>query len=393
MSTDGTSKVEAKRQFAFLDAKAIDAKTNSASADLTKQMQNGLDASVNAASNKKLADIALADNAAGEASTAELLARKNSKVEEVVTNANKGAAETQAAMQAIDMQVATNRATNAKNRAARQAHYAGRMERHDLGRPSGRDFALERQQIAEYSAFRDGQRAAMRSDMTTLEKVQLGLDVAGMTDIPVVSQLAELGSAGISVYNGDYVGAGLSVGSMIPIAGKAFEGTKAARLAENVITSPTTIKTNGVSEQASLLSEIVPGMSNKQATALLDAAFDPRKPVEVVLGGSRVKSFFGKGEFRSSSDLDIGFNAKMKNSQIDRVLNSFDEAGELVSERGIKIFSGNKPPSGVIESPQEFFQRSGIRDFPPERAGEPFGPSGYISISPDGTMTLVPPRV
>ncbi|MET1257446.1 hypothetical protein [Aliikangiella maris] len=132
-------------------------------------------------------------------------------------------------------------------------------------------------------------------------------------------------------------------------------------------------------------------MSNKQATALLEAAFDPRKPVEVVIGGSRVRNFFGKGEFRLDSDLDIGFNAKMKNSQIDRILNSFDEAGDLVSERGVKIFAGNKPPSGIIESPQEFFQRSGIREFPPSRAGEPFGPSGYISINPDGTITLVPP--
>ncbi len=159
-----------------------------------------------------------------------------------------------------------------------------------------------------------------------------------------------------------------------------------------LITSPTTIKTNGIAEQASHLADMVPGMSNKQATALLEAAFEPRKPVEVVIGGSRVRNFFGKGEFRLDSDLDIGFNAtKMKNSKINRILNSFDEAGDLVSERDIKIFSGNKPKSGIIESPQEFFQRSGIREFPPSRAGEPFVPSGYISINPDGTITLVPP--
>ncbi len=164
-STDFISPAENKRQFAFLDAKAIDAKTNSASADLTKQMQNGLDASLNAASNKKLADVTRADNAAGEASLAELLAGKDSNVEKVVNSANEGAAETQAAMQAIDMVVATNKAARAKKSEELRAHYAGRMERHDLGRPSGRDFALERQQIAEYSAFRDGQRAAMRSDL------------------------------------------------------------------------------------------------------------------------------------------------------------------------------------------------------------------------------------
>ncbi len=73
-----------------------------------------------------------------------------------------------------------------------------------------------------------------RAKMTTMEKVQLGLDVAGMTDIPVVSQIAELGSAGISLYNGDYVGAGLGVASMIPIAGKWAESAKMQRLTERV---------------------------------------------------------------------------------------------------------------------------------------------------------------
>lgn len=73
-----------------------------------------------------------------------------------------------------------------------------------------------------------------RAKMTTLEKVQLGLDVTGMTEIPIVSQLAELGSAGISLYNGDYVGAGLGVASMLPIAGKWAEAAKVERLTERM---------------------------------------------------------------------------------------------------------------------------------------------------------------
>ncbi|WP_233011190.1 hypothetical protein [Rheinheimera faecalis] len=73
-----------------------------------------------------------------------------------------------------------------------------------------------------------------RARMTTLEKVQLGLDVVGMTEIPLLSQVAELGSAGISAYSGDYVGAGLSVASMVPFAGKAAEVVKMERLTERV---------------------------------------------------------------------------------------------------------------------------------------------------------------
>jgi hypothetical protein len=154
----------------------------------------------------------------------------------------------------------------------------------------------------------------------------------------------------------------------------------------------TVLSTAGVSEQAQLAASMVPGLTEAQARVLLEGAFNPNKPVEVVLGGSRVRSYFGEGTFRPDSDLDIGFNAKMKNNQVDRILDSFDAEGPLQSERGIRIFSGNNPPSGLIESPQEFFQRSGVRGpFPPERAGEPFGPSGFISFHPDGTVTIVPP--
>ncbi len=154
----------------------------------------------------------------------------------------------------------------------------------------------------------------------------------------------------------------------------------------------TVLSTNGVAEQAQLASSMVPGLSETQARVLLDGAFNPNKPVEVVLGGSRVRSYFGEGTFRLDSDLDIGFNAKMKNNQVDRILDAFDAQGPLQSERGIRIFSGNNPPSGPIISPQEFFQRSGFRGpFPPERAGQSFGPSGFISFHPDGTITIVPP--
>ncbi|QQB51481.1 hypothetical protein [Delftia acidovorans] len=118
------------------------------------------------------------------------------------------------------------------------------------------------------------------------------------------------------------------------------------------------------------------------------ASLNTPKPVEVVLGGSRIRSFFaGEKQFRPDSDLDIGFNSKMKTKQIETILDNFDAGGLLKSERVIRIFSGNNPLSGLIVSPQEFFQRSGVRGpFPPERAGQPFGPSGYISIHPDGKL-------
>ena len=48
-----------------------------------------------------------------------------------------------------------------------------------------------------------------------LDVVQGSLDLLGSTEIPVISQIADLGSAGISAYRGDYEGALLSLGGAI----------------------------------------------------------------------------------------------------------------------------------------------------------------------------------
>jgi RHS repeat-associated protein len=64
-----------------------------------------------------------------------------------------------------------------------------------------------------------------------VDAAQMGLDVIGMTEIPFVSQGAELVSAGISFGRGDTFGGLIGLGSMIPILGKTFEATKIARYA------------------------------------------------------------------------------------------------------------------------------------------------------------------
>ncbi|MBN8447354.1 MAG: hypothetical protein J0M22_17960 [Gammaproteobacteria bacterium] len=92
-----------------------------------------------------------------------------------------------------------------------------------------------------------------RAKMTTLEKTQLVLDVIGTTDAPILSQLAELGSAGISAYQGDYVGAALSIGSMAPGLGKLAEVQKMARWAEKLTPVAKTI--NAVEKVATVVKE------------------------------------------------------------------------------------------------------------------------------------------
>ena len=151
------------------------------------------------------------------------------------------------------------------------------------------------------------------------------------------------------------------------------------------------INTSGIDEQVEFLSNSVPGLNANQARALLESA--QSRNIEVVLGGSRVRSFFGEGTFRPDSDLDIGFNVENLNTnKFKALLNPFEKAGPLKPEKGLRIFTGNETKNvPKIESPQEFFQRSGVRT-DPGREGQLFTPSGSITIKPDGTIILDPPR-
>ncbi|HAS42989.1 MAG TPA: hypothetical protein DCS93_21090 [Microscillaceae bacterium] len=65
--------------------------------------------------------------------------------------------------------------------------------------------------------------------------VKGALDIVGATDIPIVSQAAEIINAGISIYEGDYIGAGLSLASTIPLLGKGPELAKWTRKGEQVV--------------------------------------------------------------------------------------------------------------------------------------------------------------
>ncbi|WP_143873516.1 hypothetical protein [Catenovulum sediminis] len=68
--------------------------------------------------------------------------------------------------------------------------------------------------------------------MSRLVTIQMGLDAVGMSEVPVVSQLADIGSAGISLSKGDYLAAGLSLLAMIPLVGKAVDASRMARIAD-----------------------------------------------------------------------------------------------------------------------------------------------------------------
>lgn len=93
---------------------------------------------------------------------------------------------------------------------------------------TGREFNQRSYNLAGSEVFLDG--------------LQIVLDGIGMTEIPFVSQGAELVSAGVSFYRGDIYGGLTGLGSMLPIAGKAFEGMKIARLAKKGLKAAENVK-------------------------------------------------------------------------------------------------------------------------------------------------------
>lgn len=62
-----------------------------------------------------------------------------------------------------------------------------------------------------------------------LSYVQTGLDLVGMTEIPIVSQVADLSSGAISFYKGDYFGAGTALLAAVPLAGTMVSIYKMSR--------------------------------------------------------------------------------------------------------------------------------------------------------------------
>jgi hypothetical protein len=94
-----------------------------------------------------------------------------------------------------------------------------------------------------------------------------------------------------------------------------------------------------------------------------------------------------------------GFKKRFPFSKAKKIVNSNNTSvsnGEFTD--GLKmdrtpIVPGFRPDSGSFEtiaSPEEFFMRSGVRSANDgDKANQPFTPSGFIKVSPDGTIVVV----
>jgi RHS repeat-associated protein len=145
-----------------------------------------------------------------------------------------------------------------------------------------------------------------------------------------------------------------------------------------------TLSFRSVDEQVSFLVSNVPGAEAKQMRLLVEKAFE--KQSSVVLGGSRVR-----GSSRLGSDLDVGFGNLTPN-QAAKLSERVTKTGPLQLER-TRIVPGNETPNiPKIVSPEEFFQRVGVRAARDVKAGEVFFPSGSVTVTP-GMITYLPPGI
>jgi RHS repeat-associated protein len=120
------------------------------------------------------------------------------------------------------------------------------------------------------------------------------------------------------------------------------------------------------------------GLTEDQARLIMSKAFE--RDSSVVFGGSRVR-----GDAGPDSDLDVGFGSLSK-AQAAKIIKQATAAGPLPLEK-TQIVPGNQTDHiPTIQSPEEFFGRSGQRS-DPGRQGEPFTPSGSITYGPDGSIS------
>ena len=137
-------------------------------------------------------------------------------------------------------------------------------------------------------------------------------------------------------------------------------------------------------EQIDYLVKNVNGMSSKQAEAILRAAFD-KGAAEVVIGGSRVR-----GDSHLGSDIDVGFVGLTPNQATKLIakLNKDAAANGWIPLETTKIIPGNETMHiPKIETPQEFFMRTGVRGPADAKAGQPYFPSGSITTGKDGSIS------
>jgi len=129
-------------------------------------------------------------------------------------------------------------------------------------------------------------------------------------------------------------------------------------------------------------------LTTEQATLILEQGL--KRNSTVVFGGSRIRGDFGKG-----SDIDVGFGS-LSEKQAQRIIKNVNKAAadnpNFLKMEELTIVPGKSTKTiETMTTPEQFFQRSGTRAGGDLKAGQPYIPSGSITITPDGKIIILPP--
>jgi RHS repeat-associated protein len=143
------------------------------------------------------------------------------------------------------------------------------------------------------------------------------------------------------------------------------------------------VQLGSVDEQAKFLSENVPDLTQEQAKLLLTEA--QSRGSSVVIGGSRIR-----GNHGPNSDLDVGYGS-LSSNQAKKVNEKVSKLGPLKLEETRIVPGYESEVIPKITTPEEFFQRSGVRGPKDPKPGQPYVPSGSITVTPQGEVIIIPP--
>ncbi|MES9955089.1 MAG: hypothetical protein ABW104_19820 [Candidatus Thiodiazotropha sp. 6PLUC2] len=170
--------------------------------------------------------------------------------------------------------------------------------------------------------------------------------------------------------------------------GKAAKKDWSGKSLFNKFPQEVSISTSGIAEQSAFLSKHVPGLTTKQATLILEQGL--KRNSTVVFGGSRIR-----GDFSIGSDVDVGFGS-LSEKQAQRIIKRVNKAAEenpgFLKMEELTIISGKSTKTiETISTPEQFFQRAGIRAGGDLKAGQPFAASGSITVNPNNNILVLPP--
>lgn len=186
-----------------------------------------------------------------------------------------------------------------------------------------------------------------------LDNFQTGLDVIGMTEIPVVSQLSDLSSGAISLARGDYIGFGLSMGGLIPGIGQATGAMKMARRAGKVMDAASNMKSTA--KQTDNLLELTgkskgikaPPPKAKQQAIAKNSEVDA-KPAKKEHAREREDTPKDKKE---ETELEENGLTKWDQEEIEEV-KAYDNIQKSFEEKGWNPFTVKDIPSKVEKIPE-----------------------------------------